>query len=125
MDRSIKCGVPFGKGGGVVLSHHFGVGDESAEAAVEISLIFSRMQDGGSRPVARLRQWLRWTGGGNVQKGETPTLFWERLEIRLDEDLDGLVAVINLDENRYVAKGHLVATSVLPSNDGVGHCGLV
>jgi len=33
---------------------------------------------------------------GNVQKGEAPTLFWDRLEIRLDEDLDGLV-----DESRH------------------------
>jgi hypothetical protein len=49
---------------------------------------------------------------GNVENGEAPTLFWERLEIRLDEDLDGLVAVVNLDMNRCVAKGHLVASSV-------------
>ena len=82
MDRSIKCGVPFGKGGRAVLSHRFGVGDESAEATVEISLIFSRMQDEGARPVAPLRQWLRRTVAGNVENGEAPTLFWERLEIR-------------------------------------------
>jgi len=49
---------------------------------------------------------------GNVQRGEAPTLFWDRLEIRLDEDLDGLVAVINLDTNRRVAKLNLVSSSV-------------
>jgi len=62
---------------------------------------------------------------GNVGKGEAPTLFRERLGIRLDESLDGLVAGVNLDTNRCVAKVNLVASSVLPSNDGVGHCGLV
>jgi len=58
---------------------------------------------------------------GNVQKREAPTLFWDRGKIRFDEYLDGLVAVINLDTNRCVAKVHLMASSVLPSNDGVRH----
>ena len=58
---------------------------------------------------------------GDVQKGGAPTLFWDRLEISLDEDLDGLVAVKNLDTNRCVAKTHFMASSVLPSNDGVRH----
>ena len=46
---------------------------------------------------------------GNIQKGEAPTLSWDRLEIRLDKDLDGLVAVINLDTNRCVAEADLMA----------------
>ena len=33
---------------------------------------------------------------GNVEKGEASTLLRERLEIRLDENLDGLFAGINL-----------------------------
>ena len=49
---------------------------------------------------------------GNVEKGEAPTLLWERLGIRLDENLHGLLAGINLDTNRRVAKLNLVASSV-------------
>jgi PPK2 family polyphosphate:nucleotide phosphotransferase len=58
---------------------------------------------------------------GNVKKGEAPTILRERLEIRLDENLDGLFAVINLDTNWRVAKVNLVAASVRSSNDNVGH----
>src|SRR5215472_13772873 len=65
----------------------------------------SRMQDERSRPVA-------------------PPRFWDRLEIRLDKDLDGLVAVINLDTNRCIAKAHLMASSVCSSNYGVWQRGL-
>jgi len=61
---------------------------------------------------------------GNIQKGEAPTLSWDRLEIRLDKDLDGLVAVINLDTNRCVAKANLMASSVCSSNYGVWQRGL-
>jgi hypothetical protein len=59
---------------------------------------------------------------GNVEKREAPTLLRERLEIRLDENLDGLFAGINLDTNRRVAKVDLVASSILSSNNSVGHC---
>src|SRR5258708_4424774 len=58
----------------------------------------------------------------NIQKGETATLFRERLEIRLDENLDGLFARINLDTNGRVAEIDLVPSSVRSANDGVGHC---
>ena len=58
---------------------------------------------------------------GNVENREAPTLFRERLEIRLDENLDGLFAGINLDTNRRIAKVDLVSPSVLSSNYGVGH----
>src|SRR6516162_9899955 len=61
---------------------------------------------------------------GDVQKGGAPTLFRDRLEISLYEDLDGLVAMINLDTNRCVAKVHLMASSVCSSNYGVGQRGL-
>ena len=57
----------------------------------------------------------------NVEKREAPTLLRERLEIRLDENLDGLFAGINLDTNGRVAKVDLVPSSVRSSNDGVGH----
>ena len=57
----------------------------------------------------------------NVEKCEAPTLLWEHVEIRLDENLDGHFAGINLDTNRRVAKLNLVASSVCSSNDGVGH----
>jgi hypothetical protein len=58
---------------------------------------------------------------GNVEKGEAPTLLRVRFEIRLDENLDGLFAGINLDTNRRVAEIDLVASSVCSANDGVGH----
>ena len=54
---------------------------------------------------------------GNVEKREALTLLRERLEIRLDENLDGLFAGINLDTNGRVAKVNLVASSVPSSND--------
>jgi len=57
---------------------------------------------------------------GDVEKGEAPTLLWERLGIRLDENLDGLFTGINLDPNRRVAEIDLVSSSVLSSNDAWG-----
>ena len=41
---------------------------------------------------------------GNVEKRKSATLLGERLEIRLDENLDGLFAGINLDTYGRVAK---------------------
>jgi hypothetical protein len=58
---------------------------------------------------------------GNVDKGEAPTLFRDRLEIRLDENFEGFLARINLDTNGRVAKVDFMASSVLSSNNGVGH----
>jgi len=58
---------------------------------------------------------------GNVENGEAPTLLRERLGIRLDENLDGLFAGINLDTNRRVAEIDLVPSPVFSSNYGVGH----
>jgi len=58
---------------------------------------------------------------GNVEKGEAPTLLRERVEIRLDKNLDGLFARINLDANGSVAKVDLVPSPARSSNDGVGH----
>jgi hypothetical protein len=43
------------------------------------------------------------------------------LEIRLDENLDGLFAGMNLDPNRRVTKVNLMASSVSSANNGVGH----
>ena len=57
-------------------------------------------------------------------KREAPAFLRKRLEIRLDENLDGLFAGINLDTNRRVAEIDLVASSVRSSYDGVGHYGL-
>jgi hypothetical protein len=90
-------------------------------ALVAESLVTPRMQD---------RVWgtSRRCGGsfakqvaGNVEKGETATLLGERLKIRLDENLDGLFAGINLDTNGRVAEIDLVSSSVRSSNDGVRH----
>ena len=58
---------------------------------------------------------------GNVDKGEAPTLFRDRFEIRLDENFGGFLARIDLDTDRRVPKVGLVASSVGSSNDGVGH----
>src|SRR4029077_9581694 len=58
---------------------------------------------------------------GNVEQGEAPPLLLERLEIRLDENLGGLFARINLDPNGRVAEIDLVAAPVFSSNYGVGH----
>jgi hypothetical protein len=56
----------------------------------------------------------------NIEKGEAPT-FSGCFRIRLDENLDDLVAGVDLDTDSRVAKVHLVASPVLSSNDGVGH----
>jgi hypothetical protein len=45
----------------------------------------------------------------DVEKSEAPTLLRQRLEIRLDEDLDGLFAGVDLDTNSLVAKVDLMA----------------
>ena len=52
----------------------------------------------------RVRDTSRRCGGGfakqvagDAENGETPTLLRERLEIRLDENLDGLFAGVDLD----------------------------
>ena len=73
-----------------------------------------------------VRGTSRRGGGGftkqvarNVERGEAPPLLRERLEIRLDENLDGLFARINLDTNARVAEIDLVSSSVRSSNDGV------
>jgi hypothetical protein len=57
----------------------------------------------------------------NVENGETPTFLRERLGIRLDKNLDGLFAGVDLDTDGSVAEVNLVASSVLASNDGVTH----
>jgi hypothetical protein len=82
------------------------------------------MQDG-------IRGTSRRCGGGfaeqvarNIEECEAATLLRERLEIRLDENLYGLFAGINLDTNGRIAKFNLVASPVPSSNDGVGHFGL-
>src|SRR5215472_10731051 len=59
---------------------------------------------------------------GNVENGKAPPPFWEGLEISLDKNLDRLFAGVNLNTNRPIAKVYLVASSLLSSNDGVGHC---
>lgn len=56
-----------------------------------------------------------------TRKGEAPAPTRKRVEIRFDKDLDRLSTGINLDTNRRITKVKLVASSVLSSNDGVGH----
>jgi hypothetical protein len=79
------------------------------------------MKDGGSR---RCGGGFAKQVAGKVEKSEAPTLFWECLGIRLDENLDRLLAWINLDTSGRVAKVNLMASSVRSSNDGVRHHGL-
>ena len=85
------------------------------------SLVTPRMQDGVRGTSSRCGGGFAKQVAGNVDKGEAPTFLRERLEIRLDENLDGLFAGINLDTNRRVAKVDLVASSVCSANNGVGH----
>jgi len=61
------------------------------------------------------------SGAGNAEEDEAPTPLRERLEIRIDENLDGLFARINLDTNGRVAEIDLVASSVRSANNGMGH----
>ena len=58
---------------------------------------------------------------GNADKGEAPTILRERLEIRFDQNLHGLLARIDLDTNGRVAEVNLVASPVLSSNDSMRH----
>ena len=90
-------------------------------ALVAKSLVTSRMKDGFRGTSRRCGGGFAKQVAGNVEKREAPTLLREHVEIRLDENLDGLFAGINLDTNRRVAKVDLVPSSVHSSNDGVGH----
>jgi hypothetical protein len=91
-----------------------------------IVLSASKSLSGGFRGTTRRR-----CGGfakevaRNIENDETPTPRRERLEIRLDGNLDGLFAGVDFDTDSRVAKVHLVSSSVLSSDDGVGHCGLI
>jgi hypothetical protein len=87
-------------------------------------LITSRMQTRSRAASSRCGGGFAKKVARNVEDGEAPTLLWEHVEIRLDENLDGLFAGMNVDTNRRVAKVNLVASSVRSSNDGVGHCRL-
>jgi len=61
----------------------------------------SRMHNEISRPCGgRFGEQV----AGNVDKGEAPTLLRERLEIRFDQNLHGLLARIDLDTNGRVAE---------------------
>ena len=135
---------PFGKGTGGVLAGRSasGIDESPAEwrqsaghaggsrepetadlnsALVAKSLVTARMQDGVRGTSSRCGGGFAKQVAGNVEKSEAPTFLRERLEIRLDENLDGLFAGINLDTNRRVAEIDLVSSSVCSSNDGVGH----
>jgi hypothetical protein len=85
------------------------------------SLVTPRMQDGAWGTSRCRGGGFAEQGAGNVEKREGPTLLRERLEIRLDENLDGLFAGINLDTNGRVAEIDLVSSSVRSANNGVGH----
>jgi hypothetical protein len=85
------------------------------------SPITPKMQDGVRGTSSRCGGSFAKQVAGNVDKSEKATLLGKRLEIRLDENLHGLFAGINLDTNRHVAKVDLVASSVCSANDGVGH----
>ena len=85
------------------------------------SLVTARMRDGLRGTSSRCGGGFAKQMAGNVEDGEAPTFLRERIEIRLDENLDGLFAGIDLDTNRRVAKVDFVPSSVRSSNDGVGH----
>ena len=57
----------------------------------------------------------------DAENGETSPFLWQRLEVSLEENFDGLFSGGNLDTDRSVAKVDLVASSVLSPNDRVGH----
>jgi hypothetical protein len=123
-----QSGVPFGKEGGVCSEVAVSLGHESAKPPGQR---WCRILKSRRCCRTRICGTSRRCGGSfaeqvprNVEKCEAPTLLWERLKIRPDENLDGLFAGINLDTNRRVAKLNLVASSVGSSNDGVGHFGL-
>jgi hypothetical protein len=56
-----------------------------------------------------------------VENREAPTFLRVSLEIRLDENFDGLFAGINRYAHGRVAKVNLVPSTVRSSNDGVRH----
>ena len=76
------------------------------------------MQDGVRGTSRRCGGGFAKQVAGNVEKGEAPTFVRHRIEIRLDENLDGLLAGIDLDTNGGVAEVNLVALPVLTPNDG-------
>jgi hypothetical protein len=88
-------------------------GDEISHQFENVGPDFVARRAGAA--VASLHRWR-----GMVEKGEAPTFFRHRIEIRLDENLDGLFAGINLDTKGRVAKVDLVPSPVLSSNDGGG-----
>jgi len=94
---------------------------DSNSALVAKSFITPRMQDGVRGTSRRCGGSFAEQVAGNVDKGKAPPLLREHLEIRLDENLDGLFARINLDTNGRVAEIDLVASPVFSSNYGVGH----
>jgi hypothetical protein len=86
------------------------------------SLITPRMQDGVRGTSSGCGDGFAKQVAGNVEKREAPTFFRHRIEIRLDENLYGLLAGINLDTNGRVTEIDLMSSSVRSANNGVGHC---
>src|ERR1700731_4713206 len=104
-------GVPFGEGVRLFLMGAVGLRmNEPSRRSTFMpgTLSTSRVQDGARSTSRRCGGGFAEQGGGNVDKGEAPTLLRERLEIRLDENLDGLFARINLDTNGHVTEIDLV-----------------
>jgi hypothetical protein len=128
-DRSIKSGVPFGKRGGVCSRSAVSPGDESAESPGQCSCrnlsSLRGCRTGVRGPSRGFGGGLVEQVAGNVEKGESPTLPREPLEIRLAENLDGLFAGVKLDTTGALPKSTSLASSIRSSNDGVGHCRLV
>ena len=57
----------------------------------------------------------------NADNRKAPPFFWKRFKIRLDKDLDDITAGVNFDTNGRIAKFNFVTSSVLSSNDRMGH----
>jgi len=135
VDRSIKTGVPFWNGTGLVLVGLVGPAiNERPRRFRNGKATRPRIQPKcrNLRSPRGCRTAVRGTSrgcagsfaeplAGNVEKSEAPPSLWERLETRLHIDFDRFFAGMDLHANRPVAKVDLVASSVLSSNDDMRH----
>jgi hypothetical protein len=57
----------------------------------------------------------------NADNRKAPLFFWKRFKVCLYKDLNGITAGVNVDANGRIAKIDFVTSSVLSSNDRMGH----
>jgi hypothetical protein len=58
----------------------------------------------------------------NADNRKAPFFFWKRFKVRLDKDLNGITAGVNVDANGRIAEIDFVTSSVLSSNESHGAC---